>query len=66
MHGSRKQLGTKLIAKIQEGSGIEVMLTYPIKLEEDDGTIMATSPDFPSSRRSAMIGTRRSPARSGR
>lgn len=23
------------------------MLTYPIKLEEDDGTTMATSPDFP-------------------
>ena len=23
------------------------MLTYPINLEEDDGTIMATSPDFP-------------------
>ena len=23
------------------------MLSYPIKLEEDDGTIMATSPDFP-------------------
>ena len=23
------------------------MLNYPIKLEEDDGTIMATSPDFP-------------------
>ena len=23
------------------------MLSYPIKLEEDDGTMMATSPDFP-------------------
>ena len=23
------------------------MLTYPIHLEEDDGTVMATSPDFP-------------------
>jgi antitoxin HicB len=23
------------------------MLTYPIQLEEDDGTVMATSPDFP-------------------
>ena len=23
------------------------MLTYPIQLEEDEGTIMATSPDFP-------------------
>ena len=23
------------------------MLSYPINLEEDDGTIMATSPDFP-------------------
>ena len=23
------------------------MLTYPIKLEEDDGTTIATSPDFP-------------------
>ncbi|MYB48899.1 MAG: type II toxin-antitoxin system HicB family antitoxin [Dehalococcoidia bacterium] len=23
------------------------MLTYPIQLEEDEGTVMATSPDFP-------------------
>ena len=23
------------------------MLTYPIRLEEDEGTVMATSPDFP-------------------
>ena len=23
------------------------MLSYPIRLEEDDGTVMATSPDFP-------------------
>ena len=23
------------------------MLAYPIKLEDDDGTVMATSPDFP-------------------
>ena len=23
------------------------MLSYPIKLEDDDGTVMATSPDFP-------------------
>lgn len=23
------------------------MLAYPIRLEEDEGTIMATSPDFP-------------------
>ena len=23
------------------------MLTYPIQLEEDDGSVMATSPDFP-------------------
>ena len=24
-----------------------MMLTYPIRLEEDEGTVMATSPDFP-------------------
>ena len=24
-----------------------MMLTYPIHLEEDDGTVLATSPDFP-------------------
>ena len=23
------------------------MLTYPILLQEDDGTLLATSPDFP-------------------
>ena len=23
------------------------MLAYPIKLEDDDGTVLATSPDFP-------------------
>ena len=31
----------------QERLGVGLMLAYPITLEHDDGTLLATSPDFP-------------------
>ena len=47
MHGLRKELGTKLIAKIKKDAGVDLMLSYPVELEDDDGTVLITSPDFP-------------------
>ena len=31
----------------QEGSGTDVMLSYPIVLKDDEGALLVTSPDFP-------------------
>ena len=48
MHGSRRELGTEPVAKEdQERSRVDLMLSYPIELEADDGTVLATSRDFP-------------------
>ena len=47
MHGGRKELGRGLVAKIKKGPGVELMLAYPIVLEDDDGAVLVTSPDFP-------------------
>ena len=38
-------MGTR--SQDQERPGVGLMLAYPITLEEDDGTWLATSPDFP-------------------
>ena len=47
MHGGGKKLGRGLVVKIQEGLGVGLMLAYPVLLEDDDGAVLATSPDFP-------------------
>ena len=39
--------GTGTRREDKEGLGVGLMLTYPITLEDDDGTVLATSPDFP-------------------
>ena len=41
------RLGTGTCSEDQERPGVGVMLAYPITLEDDDGTLLATSPDFP-------------------
>ena len=40
-------VGTGTRREDKEGPGVGLMLTYPIALEDDDGTVLATSPDFP-------------------
>ena len=39
--------GTGTRCEDQEGLGVRLMLAFPITLEDDDGTVLATSPDFP-------------------
>ena len=47
MHGSGKELEMGTRFEDQERLGVGLMLAYPITLEHDDGTLLATSPDFP-------------------
>ena len=40
-------MGKRFVAKIKEGLGADLMLAYPITLQDDERTVLATSPDFP-------------------
>ena len=42
-----ERAGAPSLAKDQEGPGVGLMLAYPIVLDDDDGAVLATSPDFP-------------------
>ena len=43
----RKGVGAGPRCEGQERLGVGLMLAYPIALEEDDGAVLVTSPDFP-------------------
>ena len=43
----RKGVGAGPRREDQERLGVGLMLAYPIVLEDDDGTVLVTSPDFP-------------------
>ena len=43
----KMELARGTCSEYQERIGFGMMLAYPIVLEEDDGTILVTSPDFP-------------------
>ena len=51
MHGSKKEIGKELVKKILKDLGLDKrnkqMLCYPIRLQKDEDTYLATSRDFP-------------------